>query len=73
MGDRVTITVFGKTFKVLSGHAEDLRTLEAEGAVYHEFADRDSGGEFLGTFTRYRIAFTPAEIYEYVEAHVAHQ
>ncbi|MEF9882702.1 hypothetical protein [Streptomyces sp. P9-A4] len=73
MSEWVTITAFGKTFKVLPGHAEDLRSLETEGAVYHRFADRDGSGEFLGTFTRYRISFTPAEIYEYVEAHVAHQ
>lgn len=73
MSERITITAFGKTFKVLPEHAENLRSLEDEGAVYHEFADRDSEGNFLGTFSRCRIAFTPVEIYEYVEAHVAHQ
>ncbi|GHF68575.1 hypothetical protein [Streptomyces griseosporeus] len=70
----VTIEAFGKTFKnMLPGNAEDLRTLEQEGAIYAEFADRDEEGTFLGTFTRYRIALTPAEIYEYVEASVAEQ
>jgi hypothetical protein len=71
---RVTIEAFGHTFKDLfPGKAEDLRSLEREGAIYSEFADRDSDGEFQGTFTRYRIRFTPSEIYEYVEAHIAEQ
>lgn len=71
---RVTIEAFGKTFKnMLPGNAEDLRTLEQEGAIYAEFADHDEDGNFIGTFTRYRITLTPAEIYEYVESSVAEQ
>jgi hypothetical protein len=71
---KVTITAFQSTFEnILPGHAQDLKTLESEGAVYHEFADRDDDGNFLGTFTRYRIKFTPAETVEYVQAHLASQ
>lgn len=72
--ERVTIEAFGHTFRdLLVGIAEDLRTLEREGAIYANFADPASGDEDVGTFTRYRIQLTPAEIFEYVEAHVAHQ
>ncbi|MGX1975015.1 PD-(D/E)XK nuclease domain-containing protein [Streptomyces kronopolitis] len=70
----VTIEAFGKTFKnMLPGNAEDLRTLEQEGVIYAEFGDYGEEGEHLGTFTRYRIPLTPAEIYEYVEASLAEQ
>ena len=72
--DFVTITAFGYTFEhLLTGNAQDLKTLESEGAVYSEFADRDEDDKFLGSFTRYRVKFTPAEIVEYVQAHIAEQ
>ncbi len=53
--------------------AEQLRTLEAEGAIYAEFADPESDRGGRATFTRYRVVFTPAEIFEYVEASLAEQ
>lgn len=72
--DFVTIEAFGHTFEdLLPGNAENLRTLEKEGAIYSEFADRDAEGKFLGTFTRYRVKFEPSEIFEFVEAHIAEQ
>lgn len=72
--DTVTIEAFNHNFEgILRGHAQNLKTLEIEGAIYSEFADRDESGEFLGTFTRYRVKFTPAEIVEYVQAHIAAQ
>jgi hypothetical protein len=65
----VTVTAFGYTFEdILPEHAQELKTLEDEGAVYSEFADYDEDGNFLGTFTRYRIKFTMAEGVEYVQA-----
>jgi hypothetical protein len=71
---RVSITVFNTVFRdLLAGHAQDLKTLEDEGTVYHEFADSDDNGQFTGSFTRYRIKFTPAEIVEYVQAMIAMQ
>jgi len=71
---RVSIEAFGKTFKnMMPGNAEDLRTLEKDGVIYSEFADHDEDGEFLDTFTRYRIRLTPKEIFEYVEASIAEQ
>ena len=72
--DLVTINAFQFTFEdVLLGNAEDLKTLESEAAIYAEFADYNEDGKFLGTFTRYRIQFTPPEIVEYVQAHIAEQ
>jgi hypothetical protein len=68
----VSITAFGYTFeRLLTGNAQDLKTLESEGAIYAEFADRDEDGKFLGSFTRYRVEFKPPEIVEYVQAHIA--
>jgi hypothetical protein len=70
----VSITAFGYTFEhLLTGNAQDLKTLESEGAIYSEFADRDEDRKFLGSFTRYRVELTPAEILEYVQAHIAEQ
>jgi hypothetical protein len=72
--ERVTIEAFGHTFRdLLVGNAEDLRTLEKEGAIYANFTDRGSEHESLETFARYRIQLAPAEIFEYVEAHLAQQ
>lgn len=72
--DLVTIEAFGKRFvKILPGLAEDLRSLEREGALYDQFVDIDSDGNRLDTFSSYRIQLNPAEIVEYVEAYVASQ
>src|ERR1700680_4591961 len=70
----VSITALGYQFEhLLTGNAQNLKTLESEGAIYEEFADRDEDGNFLGTFTRYRVKFRPAEIVEYFQAHIAEQ
>jgi hypothetical protein len=70
----VTITAFGYAFEdMLVDNAQDIKTLESEGAVYSEFADRDDDGKFMGSFTRYRVQLTPREIVEYVEASKAQQ
>jgi hypothetical protein len=70
----VTITAFGYTFEdMLIDNAQDVKTLESEGAIYSEFADRDDNGKFMDSFTRYRIQLTPREIVEYVEASKAQQ
>jgi REase_DpnII-MboI len=70
----VTVTAFGHTFEdILPENGQTLKTLESEGAVYSEFADETAAGSFTGSFTRYRIEFTPAEIVEYVEASKAAQ
>lgn len=53
--------------------AEELRSLETEGAMYADFADHQPDSDGKTTFTRYRVAFTPAEIYGYVEALLAEQ
>lgn len=58
--------VFGHRFIDLPGNIEDLITLEKEGAIYSHFWDEKSK-----TFRYYRIPLLPAEIYQYVEAHVA--
>lgn len=64
----VEIEVFGHRFKTLPGLAEDLITLEKEGAIYSHFWDESSQ-----TFKYYRIRLLPKEIFEYTEAHVAKQ
>ena len=72
--DTISITAFGYAFEnILVGNAQDLKTLEEEGVIYGEFADRDADGSYMGTSTRYRISLTPAEIVEYVQAHKAEQ
>ena len=65
---QIEATVFGHRFNALPGHIEDLITLEKEGAIYSHFWDDEAQ-----TFRYYRIPFLPAEIYQYVEAHVAKQ
>jgi len=70
----VTVTAFKYTFEdILPDIAQDLKTLEDEGAVYGEFADHDEDGTFLDTFTRYRIKLTPSELVEFVQATLAAQ
>jgi hypothetical protein len=70
----VTVTAFGYTFEsILPDNAQDLKTLESEGAIYSEFANHDADGTFTGTFNRYRVVLAPAEIVEYVEASKAAQ
>ena len=64
----VEITAFGHRFRLLSGLADDLITLEREGAIYDHFWD-----DKAKTFRYYKIPFLPQEIFEYVEAHVAQQ
>ncbi|MCG8096872.1 MAG: hypothetical protein JAZ17_25155 [Candidatus Thiodiazotropha endolucinida] len=62
------ITAFGHKFHVLSGLAEDLITLEREGAIYSHFWNEETE-----IFKYNRIKFLPSEIFQYVEAHVAKQ
>jgi hypothetical protein len=64
----IEITAFGHKFSVLSGLAEDLVTLEREGAIYSHFWNEEAQ-----TFKYNRIKFLPTEIFQYVEAHVAKQ
>ena len=64
----MTVRAFGHTFTVLPGLAEDLITLEKEGAVYAHLWTEESQ-----SFQYYRIPFLPQEIFQYVEAHVAQQ
>jgi hypothetical protein len=64
----VRITAFGHVFEVLPGLAEDLVTLEKEGAIYSDFWDSD-----IQEARFYRIPLLPPEIFQYVEAHVAMQ
>ena len=64
----IPIMAFGHSFSLLPELAQDLITLEKEGAIYAEFWDEDSQ-----QFPYYRIAFLPAEIVRYVEGHVAMQ
>lgn len=64
----IEVNVFGHRFSVMSGLAKDLVTLEREGAIYSHFWDEEAQ-----TFKYNRIKFLPAEIFQYVEAHVAKQ
>lgn len=67
--ETVDIEVFGHKFKNLfPDNAEDLITLEKEGALYVDHYDKSTK-----KFNHYRVAFLPKEIVEYVEAHVAEQ
>jgi REase_DpnII-MboI len=67
--DYVTVTAFNYTFEDVDPEtANELKTLDDEGAIYSEFADHDEDGKFLGTFSRYRIAFTVSEGVEFVQA-----
>lgn len=62
------IKAFGHSFRVFPGLAEDLITLEKEGAVYSNFWNEE-----LQTFCYYRIRLLPNEIFQIVEAHIAKQ
>ena len=64
----IEIEVFGHKFRELSGNAENLITLEREGAIYSHFWDENSEA-----FKYYLIKFLPSEIFQYVEAHIAKQ
>lgn len=64
----VEIEAFGHRFRLLSGLAEELITLESEGAVYSHFWDEEAQ-----TFRYNRIRLLPSEIFQLVEAHVAKQ
>src|SRR5262245_50572692 len=61
-------TIFGHRFADLPDLIEDLVTLEKEGAIYSHFWDEEAQ-----IFRYYRIPFLPAEIFQYVEAHIAKQ
>ena len=64
----IEVEAFGHRFRVLRRLAEDLITLEKEGATYNHFWDETSE-----TFRYYRVRFLPKEIFQYVEAHIAMQ
>lgn len=64
----IEIKVFGHKFKLFSGLAEDLITLEKEGAIYSHFWNEKSQD-----FLYYRIKILPSEIFQIVEAHIAKQ
>ena len=67
--ETVDIDAFGHRFKDLPpGIAEELITLEKEGALYAHYWDDGSS-----TFKYYRVPLLPAEIVEFVEAARAQQ
>ena len=66
--DYIEVSAFGHKFYTWSGLAENLITLEREGAIYSHFWDDEAQ-----TFRFYRIRFLPNEIFQYVEAHIAQQ
>lgn len=71
----VDVYSFGHHFKdIPSSLAEELITLEREGAIYSHFADTIKGPDANGNweFRYYRIRLQPAEIVGYVEAVLAH-
>jgi len=70
----VTFSAFGHLFENYpSGLAENLITLEREGAIYSHFlvpgSEKEDGS---ADFAYYRIPFLPNEIYQYVEASLAY-
>ena len=70
----VDVYAFGHHFEnIPSGLAEELITLEREGAIYAHFADTAKGANEDGgwEFRYYRIGLNPAEIFGYVEAALA--
>jgi hypothetical protein len=71
----VTFEAFGHTWvNYPAGLAEDLVTLEREGAVYSHFADRGSEQpDGTATFSYYRVPLLPAEVFQFVEASIAYQ
>lgn len=74
--DLVDLSAFGYPFKQYpSGLAEDLVSLEREGAIYSNFVNTAKGPDEDGRweFNYYRIKLQPTEIFQYVEASIAHQ
>ena len=64
-----TIRAFGHEFKdILPGNAENLITLEKEGALYFDSLDEETG-----RFNHCRLKLLPQEIFRYVEGVVAQQ
>jgi hypothetical protein len=65
----VDVEAFGRRFRhLLPGLAEDLVTLEKEGALYSHFWHEESK-----SFRYYRVRLLPAEIVQYVDASAAQQ
>lgn len=71
----VTFSAFGHQWiDYPAGLAEDLITLEREGAIYSHFADPGSEKpDGTATFSYYRIPLLPDETFQYVEASLAYQ
>lgn len=71
----VTFEAFGHAWiNYPAGLAEDLVTLEREGAVYSHFADPGSEQQDgTATFSYYRVPLFPAETFQFVEASLAYQ
>lgn len=71
----VTFEAFGHAWiDYPAGLAEDLATLEREGAVYNHFVDPGSEQpDGTATFSYYRVPLFPAETFQYVEASLAYQ
>jgi len=64
----IQFNAFGHQFSyLLPGHAEDLITLEKEGAIYDYLYNEETG---QGCY--FRIRLLPSEIVQFVEASVAH-
>lgn len=71
----VTFEAFGHVWlNYPAGLAEDLVTLEREGAIYSHFGDPGSDQpDGTATFSYYRIPLQPAETFQFVEASLAYQ
>ncbi len=71
----VTFSAFGHEWiDYPAGLAEDLITLEREGAIYSHFANPGSEKpDGTATFSYYRIPLLPDETFQYVEASLAYQ
>ena len=64
----IDIEIFGHKFKeLIPGNAEDLITLEKEGALYSKKINKE------GEVKNYKVTLMPNEIVEYVEGHIAQQ
>jgi hypothetical protein len=63
----IEFEAFGYRFRhILSEHAEDLVTLEKDGALYASFWDEE-----LGAFQQYRVRLLPREIVQFVRGTIA--
>lgn len=71
----VTFEAFGHIWvDYPAGLAENLVTLEQEGAIYSHFVDPGSEQpDGTATFSYYRIPLLPAETFQFVEASLAYQ